>query len=321
MSEPTVAAVVRVHNGQAHVAATLAAILAQTRVPDEVLVVDDGSTDDTPAVLAGFGDAIRVVRQPNGGLASAFDRAIAEARCDYVANCDADDLWEPDKLERQLAALRRHPEIDVAFSGARRFGAREGAFNTSYTGEGLLEPGRLRRELYRADRICVSSALIRLSLARGLAPFRRAASPCEDYDFWLRALAAGAVFFQDRATLVRYRVHAGQLSDNLLRMHEREQEVHRFNASLPGSRAVVRRVEARDLSNIGRCLADLDRADDARRAFLGSFRRRPNPRMLIWAAVLSTPETMRRPLSSGLVAAKRALLAPVAQARHSGHSP
>jgi glycosyltransferase involved in cell wall biosynthesis len=318
MSEPSVSAIVRVHNGEDHVAETIAAILAQTRPADEVLVIDDGSTDGTPSVLAGFGDAVRVVRQPNGGLASAFDRAVAEARCDYVANCDADDLWEPDKLERQLAAQRRHPEIDVAFGAARYFGTKEGAFNTPYSGDGLLEPRSLGRELYRADRICVSSALIRLSLARDLAPFRRAASPCEDYDFWLRALAAGAVFFQDRATLVRYRVHDSQLSDNLLTMHEREREVHRFNAALPGSRALVRRVEARDLSNIGRALSDLDRAGDARRAFLASFRRRPNPRMLVWAAVLSTPASVRRPLSRGLVAGKRAVLAPVAQVGQSG---
>jgi glycosyltransferase involved in cell wall biosynthesis len=317
MSEPTVTALVRVYNGERHVAETIEAILAQTRPADEVLVVDDGSTDATPAVLAGFGPKIRVVRQPNGGLADAFERGFLEAHGDYVANCDADDLWQPDKLERQLAALRRHPEIDIAFGAAEVFGTRAGAFNTAYSGEGLLEPAGLRRELYTADRICVSSALIRRALKERVGPFRRAASPCEDYDFWLRSLAAGAVFFQDRATLVRYRVHDDQLSDNLLKMHEQEAEVHRHNAALTGDRRLVRRVEAQDLSNIGRALGDLDRAGPARAAFLASFRRRPSPRCLVWAAVLSTPGRARRPLSRGLVAGKRAIFTPPAQATQS----
>jgi glycosyltransferase involved in cell wall biosynthesis len=313
MTEPTVSAIVRVHNGERHVAETLDAILAQTRPAEEVVVVDDGSTDGTPALLASYGARIRVVRQPNGGLASAFERAFVEARSDYVANCDADDLWEPDKLERQLAALCRHPEIDIAFGGAEVFGTREGAFNTPYPGEGLMEPARLRRELYRADRICVSSALMRRSLLARVGPFRRAASPCEDYDYWLRALAAGAVFFQDRATLVRYRVHDEQLSFNLLQMHEREHEVHGWNAGLTGSRRLARRAQARDLGNIGRVLGDLDRPTEARAAFLASFRRRPTPRSLAWAAVLSVPDRARRPLSRGLVAGKRAVVAPAAR--------
>jgi glycosyltransferase involved in cell wall biosynthesis len=317
MSEPTVSALVRVYNGERHVAETIEAILAQTRPADEVLVVDDGSTDGTPAVLAGFGARIRVVRQPNGGLADAFERGFLEARGDYVANCDADDLWQPDKLERQLAALRRHPEIDIAFGAAEVFGTRAGAFNTPYSGEGLLKPAGLRRELYRADRICVSSALMRRSLLVQVGPFRRAASPCEDYDFWLRSLAAGAVFFQDRATLVRYRVHEDQLSDNLLKMHEQEAEVHRHNAALTGDRRFARRVEAQDLSNIGRALGDLDRAGPARAAFLASFRRRPSLRCLVWAAVLSTPGRARRPLSRGLIAGKRAIFTPPAQATQS----
>jgi glycosyltransferase involved in cell wall biosynthesis len=248
VSEPTVSALVRVYNGERHVAETLEAILAQTRPADEVLVVDDGSTDQTPAVLAGFSDRIRVIHQPNGGLADAFERGFLEARGEFIANCDADDLWVPDKLERQLEALRRHPEIDIAFGAAEVFGTRAGAFNSAYPGDGLLEPEGLRRELYRADRICVSSALIRRQMLERVGGFRRAASPCEDYDFWLRSLAAGAVFFQERATLVRYRVHDDQLSDNLLKMHEQEAEVHRHNAALTGDRGLVRRVEAQDLS-------------------------------------------------------------------------
>lgn len=76
---------------------------AQTRVPDEVIVVDDGSTDDTAAFLREL--PVRVVRQPNGGEASARNRGVSEARGDLVAFLDHDDLWEPRKLERQVGHI------------------------------------------------------------------------------------------------------------------------------------------------------------------------------------------------------------------------
>jgi hypothetical protein len=307
VSEPTVSAVVRVFNGKPHLAEALDSIISQTRQPDEVIVVDDGSTDGTAAVLASYGDRIRVVRQENRGHAAALNRAFAEARGDYVANCDVDDVWEPDKLERQVVAVVAHPQVDVAFGAARFFGARSGRFHASYSGSGVLEPRCFLRELYRSDRICASSTLVRRRLFERLGSFGNGEiNVCEDYDYWLRAAGGGAVFFQDEATLAGYRVHAAQTSGNLLRMHEGELAVHRRHAALAGARR-ARRAQGRDLGNIGRVLVDLDRPAAARRAFLASFLRWPNPRLLVWAAVLSVPGRARRPLWRGLVATRRGL--------------
>jgi glycosyltransferase involved in cell wall biosynthesis len=307
VSEPTVSAVVRVFNGESHVAEALDSILAQTRPPDEIVVVDDGSTDGTAAVLASYGERIRVVRQENRGHCAALDRAFGEARGDYVANCDVDDVWEPDKLERQVTTVVAHPQVDVAFGAARLFGARSGRFHRSYSGSGVLEPRRFLRELYRSDRICASSTLVRRRLFERLGSFGNGEiGICEDYDYWLRAAGAGAVFFQDEATLVGYRVHAGQTSGDLLRMHEGELAVHRRHAPLAGAWH-ARRAQGRDLGNIGRTLVDLDRQAGARRSFLASFGRWPNPRPLVWAAVLSFPDRARGPLWRGLVATRRSL--------------
>lgn len=306
MNGPTISALVRVHNGEDHVGETIAAILSQTRSPDEVVIVDDGSTDGTLDALRSFGSEIRVVCQPNGGHASAFNRGFEEARCDYVANCDADDIWEPTKLERQSEALLVHPEIDVAFAGASFFGMTEGP-RAPYSKDGVLTSQELRSDLYKANFICTSTTLVRRHLHQRIGPFRETAAQAEDFEYWLRALAAQAVFFHDPTVLVRYRTHAAQVSDNQLRMHEWEFRVHGWHEELVDDRALVQKVLANDCSNIGRALSDLDQPAEARAAFVSSLRHRFTLRVLAWVLVLSVPRPVGRPIADALVASKRAL--------------
>ena len=120
---PTVSAVIGAYNAQEWIGETVQAILSQTHPPDELIVVDDGSTDGTLGELRRFGDRIAVLSQRNGGCPAAFNSGFGKARGDFIAMCGADDLWEPTKLERQLAALSSHPQIDVAFGAARVFGS------------------------------------------------------------------------------------------------------------------------------------------------------------------------------------------------------
>jgi glycosyltransferase involved in cell wall biosynthesis len=306
VNAPTISALVRVHNGEALVGETIAAILSQTRPPDEVVVVDDGSTDGTADALRGFGGEIRVVRQPNGGHASAFNRGFEEAGCDYVAICDSDDIWEPTKLELQSEALLVHPEVDVAFAGASFFGLTEGP-RAPYSVDGVLTSRELRGDLYRANFICTSTTLVRRALHPEIGPFQQLAAPAEDFDYWLRALEADAVFFHDPTVLVRYRTHAAQVSDDKLRMHEREYRVHGWHENLIEDQAIVQRVLANDCSNIGRALSDLDRPAEARAAFVSSLRHRVSARVLAWVLVLSVPRSIGRPVADALVASKRGL--------------
>ena len=102
----SVTVVVPTYNRAAYLDETLRSILAQTSPPDEVIVVDDGSTDDTPAVCARQAGMVRYIRQENSGLpAVARNRGIAEAKGTWIAFCDSDDVWRPQKLEVELAAL------------------------------------------------------------------------------------------------------------------------------------------------------------------------------------------------------------------------
>src|SRR6266550_4530573 len=100
-----ISVVVPTYNGATLVADAVRSILSQTVPPREILVVDDGSTDDTPEVCAKFPAPVRYIRQPNGGVSAARNRGIAEARGDWIALADADDVWLPTKLEVQLAAV------------------------------------------------------------------------------------------------------------------------------------------------------------------------------------------------------------------------
>src|SRR5262245_30125310 len=109
MTEPLVSVIVPTMNGGPLLEETLASVARQTWRRREVIVVDDGSTDDTPARLARHGTAITVVRQENRGPGAARNAGFRVARGDYLAFLDHDDLWAPAKLERQVDVARRNP--------------------------------------------------------------------------------------------------------------------------------------------------------------------------------------------------------------------
>lgn len=121
MDNPTVSVVIPVFNGERYVAVAIDSVLSQTRLPNEVIVVDDGSTDGTAAILAAFGDRIHVIRQANAGTAAANNRAVAAATGSVLAFLDADDLWLPQKLEAQMQWLDLHSETDAVFGHLRQF--------------------------------------------------------------------------------------------------------------------------------------------------------------------------------------------------------
>ena len=304
MKAPTISVVVTVYNAERYIGESLTAILSQTHPPDEVIVVDDGSTDDTPAELAKFNKDIRVIVQTNQGHAPALNHGFKAAHGDYIAKCDADDIWTPNKLQRQTDALTTHPQTDIAFSGAWFFGLIEGP-RAPYPGAGLLDRGDFARRLYRANSVCASSTLTRRRLYERLGPFAEDVR-AEDYDYWLRALAAGAVFHYDPEVLVHFRRHEDNISSNKLAMHEAELLVHSRHAELVDE-PLARKTVARDLRNIARLLSDRDQPREAQAAFLSSLRQWPTAQALAWALILSAPGRYRRTIAERLISTKRRL--------------
>lgn len=123
MSGPLVSCIVPCFQGERYVAEALESILAQTHRPIDPIVVDDGSTDGTAAAVRRFGDAVRYVHQQNRGPAAACNRGLDLARGDLIAFLEQDDVWEPDKLARQVAALDADPSAGFCVAHARNFWA------------------------------------------------------------------------------------------------------------------------------------------------------------------------------------------------------
>lgn len=148
---PGYAVVIPAFNAARTLAEALASIFAQTLLPDEVVVVDDGSTDETAAIAAGFSPQVRVVRQDNAGPGAATTRGVGATRAPIVAFLDADDLWLPEKMAEQMAWLAADPGLHLIGCRQRQF--RHGAPDD---GTGEERPGMtrstiaVRRETFEA---------------------------------------------------------------------------------------------------------------------------------------------------------------------------
>ena len=196
--------------------------LAQTLKGLEIVVVDDGSTDDTAAVLARYAGKIRVVRQPNRGLAAARNTGLATARGRYVSFLDADDVLMPTKLAEQQALLERAPTVgwtycDVLIETVAT-GAQVRASERFGYGARMLD-GWLFPELIHGNFIPAIGPLIRRGVLDAAGGFDEQLTALEDWDLWLRLSLISEARYSP-AVLVRYRVHPGGMSEDRSRMDE-----------------------------------------------------------------------------------------------------
>jgi glycosyltransferase involved in cell wall biosynthesis len=139
MAIPRVSVVMTVYNQAAYVAEALDSVLAQG-VAGDVIVVDDGSTDDSLSVVRGFGDRVKVVARANGGLGRARNMGVEESRGDCIAFCDADDLQRPYRLAAQAAVLHRFDEVALVFGDLAPFRDGEPTGESSLLRERVLGP-------------------------------------------------------------------------------------------------------------------------------------------------------------------------------------
>jgi len=122
----SVSVVIPAHNYGRFIADAIGSVLEQTHPPSEIIVVDDGSTDNTAAVVATFGDAVRYIRQQNAGVCAARNRGVSESTGELIAFLDADDTWEPTNLEKQLAVFETDDDIGLVHCGMREFDGETG---------------------------------------------------------------------------------------------------------------------------------------------------------------------------------------------------
>jgi glycosyltransferase involved in cell wall biosynthesis len=195
----TVSVIIPAWNAERYLAEALASVRAQTVAPLEILVVDDGSSDGG-AALAAATPGVTVVAQAHAGVAAARNRGIARARGTLLAFLDADDLWEPRKLELQLASLAAAPELGGAVCHYQNF-----------LEQGLARPAWLsERALAEPQAGGLSSLVVRAEVFARVGVFDPA--DASDLDWSLRARAAGVTLGVCREVLVRRRVHDANFS-------------------------------------------------------------------------------------------------------------
>jgi glycosyltransferase involved in cell wall biosynthesis len=208
----TISVIIPVWNRAREVSSAIDSALAQTLPPLEVIVVDDGSTDETPEVLARYGDRIRVVKQTNQGVAAARNAGIAVARGDLVAFLDSDDVWQPRKLELQAARFDADPGLGLVHCGVDFEG-------TGVTVDGM--EGSVATEMLRLDRSVIvshsSSVMVPKRVAEEVGGFDARMRASEDWDFCYRVAARYRIGFVHEALLHMAR-HATGLQNDIARI-------------------------------------------------------------------------------------------------------
>lgn len=233
----TVSVVVPCYNYGRYLAACLDSILAQTYPASEILVIDDGSTDDTEEVIQPFLSDQRVQfhRQTNRGQASAKNAGVARSTCDVVAFLDADDLWMPEKLARQMP-LFDNPAVGVTFTGQRSIDADGRPMRTfRRVGHSAFRRGRVTRWLGFENIVPFSASAVRRQLFTECGGFDETLGMGIDWELWLRLSLVTEFDFVDDELFV-YRLHSSQMSRNLAGRIEASEEIFRnFVAQHPSA--------------------------------------------------------------------------------------
>ena len=204
MANPLISCIIPVFNGERYLGEALDSILAQTYRPIEIIVVDDGSTDGTPELVAPYGDRIRYIRQKNAGAPTARNLGLRVAQGEFIAFLDSDDLWHAEKLARQTARFEARPELDVCVTHLQRFWIRQ------------LKMEQQRFQDHRFTEVLpgyvTQTLLARRAIFESVGHFDTSRRVGDPMDWFLRAAEQGAVIELLPDLLVYQRMHENNLS-------------------------------------------------------------------------------------------------------------
>lgn len=204
-----VSVIIPTYNRYSLLRRSIESVLAQTDRDFELIIVDDGSTDETASVAETYKNSIRYLHQEQNGVSAARNRGIRHARGEWICFLDSDDLWHPRKLEIQRSIMEKDPAIQMSYTeeiwyrrGVRVNPGKRHAKHSGWIFEYCLP-------------LCIispSSVMIRKSLFREIPPFDETYPVCEDYDLWLRISRRYPVHLIREPLITKRNGHPGQLS-------------------------------------------------------------------------------------------------------------
>lgn len=222
---PTISVVIPTYNRLGYLREALASVQAQTRAADEILVVDDGSSDGTEAAISALPPPVRYIRQKNAGPAAARNRGLREATGTWIAFLDSDDLWTPDKLAAQMEFLERNPGVDFLFAHMVNFGP-----HGEDLGPEILDPSvnaycqanatdlkDFVVQLLRVNPVPTSTVIFRRAAVARVGHLREDIGYADDFQWWLRWALASRCGFLDRV-LEKRRIHDSNIIGDRRRM-------------------------------------------------------------------------------------------------------
>jgi glycosyltransferase involved in cell wall biosynthesis len=206
---PPVSVIIPTYNRGWIIREAIDSVLAQDFTDFELIVVDDGSTDNTADILRGFGSDIQVIRQSNAGVSAARNRGIKASAGRWIAFLDSDDLWLPQKLSRQVDFFAAHAHAMVCQTEEQwiRKGVRVNPKARHHKFSGLI--------FERSLELCLvspSAVMIRKDLFNDVGLFDEGLPACEDYDLWLRISCRFPVYLIDTPLIIKRGGHDDQLS-------------------------------------------------------------------------------------------------------------
>jgi len=208
-----VSIIIPTYNRVEFIRQTVQSALGQTYPKFEVIVVDDGSTDNTQAVLAQFGKRIRYIYQENKGQPSARNRGLQASQGDYLLFLDSDDIIPPNKLELHAAILEARPDFGLVYSGWQYINNDGDVLGEVRPNkEGLLIKDMLRRRFGLAT---TGAAVVRRDCFERVGLFDESLRKGDDADMWLRIANAGFSFGCIEQPLIQYRIHQKRLSSDV----------------------------------------------------------------------------------------------------------
>jgi glycosyltransferase involved in cell wall biosynthesis len=198
------------YNQAQYVSSSITSVLKQTYPNYEIIVVDDGSTDNSRKVLSKFDRKIRYIWQENKGLAGARNTGIQAAKGKYVGLLDADDEWLPTYLEEMVSFADQNPEAGVFYCQAQAMDS-DGKDLPQIFGGPVLPPEQIYQTILRANFIIPTTILMRRQVITQAGLFDQSLRSCEDWDLWLRLLPTHEIIGK-KDVLVKYRIHGTSLS-------------------------------------------------------------------------------------------------------------